>query len=510
MRPAYNNLLLLAALIALASLVLIGCGNDQTVGTRSSAAETGHEGHNHAPGEHGKAATAPAGFVAVADWCAEHRVPESECTLCNPALIDKFKAKNDWCAPHELPESHCRLCNPGISFPQEAVLKVRTTELAADDISVSLFFRPNAAVCATNDALIQFASAQTAERTGLSVQRTRTAMREGAVEAPAEVKFDETKASVVSSTVPALVSRWLVSPGESVTEGDILAIAQSPEIAELEARLLSAHAAYDVQEREIARVKSLKDRKLISDAEFERQNALAEQTRAEYISLRGLLKSAGLNEADLDDIIEHRKVTNQFGLRAPASGLLVERIAQVGELLDAGRAFAMLADPSAMWIEAQLTEQQLRQVKIGQTLTFASDGRGLDRVGGTVIWVSRVLDSHTRTGTVRARVADPAHHLQAGEFGRVHIMSTDERAIVLVPRDAVQWEGCCNVVFVREALDRYRPRKVDLVDGDGGYYQVTGGLHAGEEVVVNGAFLLKTELKKTSIGAGCCGIEPAG
>ena len=80
----------------------------------------------------------------------------------------------------------------------------------------------------------------------------------------------------------------------------------------------------------------------------------------------------------------------------------------------------------------------------------------------------------------------------------------------MVPKDAVQWEGCCNVVFVKETIDRYRPRKVVIEDGEGPYYQVVDGLLQGEEVVVDGAFLLKTELKKSSIGAGCCGIEPAG
>jgi cobalt-zinc-cadmium efflux system membrane fusion protein len=131
-------------------------------------------------------------------------------------------------------------------------------------------------------------------------------------------------------------------------------------------------------------------------------------------------------------------------------------------------------------------------------------------VGAEIIWVSRILDPHTRTGTVRAQVIDKHHNLQAGEFGRVTIIELSNQQVTLVPKDAVQWEGCCNVVFVREATDRFRPRKVELLNGNGAYYQVTGGLAPGEEIVVDGAFLLKTELKKSSIGAGCCGLEPVG
>ena len=80
----------------------------------------------------------------------------------------------------------------------------------------------------------------------------------------------------------------------------------------------------------------------------------------------------------------------------------------------------------------------------------------------------------------------------------------------MVPKDAVQWEGCCNVVFVKETDQLYRPRKVQFIDGEGSTYQITSGVTAGQEIVIDGAFLLKTELKKSSIGAGCCEIELAG
>ena len=504
-------------LLALVAMLSVGCGSDDHAEheTTAPAAEAGHEGHNHGPGEHGHAhgGAFEEGTVEreiLADWCQEHSVPESACTQCNPALIPDFKATGDWCAGHDLPESHCRLCNPEIVFPQEEVLRTRASEFTESEIAVSLFHRPNASVCATDGALIQFASTTTADRAGLSLQAVRAADYEATVEAPAEVVFDESGATVVTSTVDALVSRWMRSPGDVVRRGDVLAIVQSPEIASLRSALLSAHAEYRVQQNELKRHEELHARDFVSEADLERRQALTERARAEYVGARGMLLSAGLNAADLDDVLNHGSLSNQFALRAPADGVLVERRAQLGELLDAGQAFAMLAEPSAMWIEARLTEEQLRRVSVGDPLIFGSDGRGLSRVGGEVIWVSRFLDPHTRTGTVRARVVDPDHGLQAGEFGQATIVERSDEPVTLVPRDAVQWEGCCNVVFVRETDQRYRPRKVELLERRGPYYQVSSGLQVGEEVVVNGAFLLKTELKKTSIGAGCCGLDPVG
>ena len=50
------------------------------------------------------------------DWCAEHQVPESQCTKCNPSLIAAFKATGDWCEEHGLPESQCLACNPDLKI----------------------------------------------------------------------------------------------------------------------------------------------------------------------------------------------------------------------------------------------------------------------------------------------------------------------------------------------------------------------------------------------------------
>ncbi|HPC10916.1 MAG TPA: efflux RND transporter periplasmic adaptor subunit [candidate division Zixibacteria bacterium] len=492
-------------LAALCALVVFGCGGAEQPAGEADA----HAGHAHGPGGHAEAAPIEPPAAQADDWCAEHRVPESQCTACDPALIAAFIAAGDWCEEHGLPESHCRLCNPGLGFPQEEPAS-SAADIAAEEIRVSLFFRPNALVCATNDALIQLATARTAERAGLTVQQVRAAELETTIEAPAEVVFDETRTTAVATTVAALVARWVAAPGETVREDQVLAILQSPEVAALESQLLSAHADLLVHTNELARQEELRGRDLISDAELERQRALFAQAKAAYVAGRGLLRAAGLSEDDLDEIIAEGRISSTFALRAPTAGLLVERRALPGELQEAGSALARLADPAVMWIEARLTEEQLRQVAVGEPLTFASDGRGLSRVGGKIIWVARFLDPHSRTGTVRAQVVDHRHTLQAGEFGRVTIARTGHRRVALVPRDAVQWEGCCNVVFVREAADRYRPRKVEFTDGAGPYYQVLRGLEPGEEVVVDGAFLLKTELKKASIGAGCCGLDPVG
>jgi hypothetical protein len=87
---------------ALDVLALAGCGEQASEqGTVRLAAES-HEGHDHAEGEgHGHGGW----------WCAEHGVPEEECSLCSATAADKFKAKGDWCEEHNRAESQCFKCD---------------------------------------------------------------------------------------------------------------------------------------------------------------------------------------------------------------------------------------------------------------------------------------------------------------------------------------------------------------------------------------------------------------
>jgi len=75
--------------------------------TPPSPTDTRHAPASAVPGSH-------------ADWCAEHEVPESMCTRCNPDLVPAFQATGDWCDEHGLPESQCRACNPDLVIERPA------------------------------------------------------------------------------------------------------------------------------------------------------------------------------------------------------------------------------------------------------------------------------------------------------------------------------------------------------------------------------------------------------
>jgi membrane fusion protein, heavy metal efflux system len=460
--------------------------------TVPSLAASGHdESAAHSSHDHG-----------AADWCVEHGVPESACTLCQPDLISVFQAKGDWCVEHGLPESIDRLCHPDLVFPGEP----KSEPMPDGAYRPSVFFARNAGHCETDDAIIRFASAQTAERAGLAFAPALAIDQAAAAEAPAEILFDETRSYVVTTTVPALVSRWLVEPGENVRAGQPLAEMESPDIPRLKADYLDALASMIVETQEFSRADSLARLDLISRAEAQQAEGRLQSAQARMTGAKGMLQAVGLAPDDLPALDSGRTLTPRWLLRATTTGALVERRVACGELMPAGSTFALVGDPSALWIEANVREADLPFFRTGQTVTFSADGASLKSAAGTIIWVAQYIDPRTRTTTVRAKVTSPPPYLRAHQFGRIALPLTSTTPAIAVPRDAVQWEGCCNVVFVRESPTVYRPRKVTIAKGDRGYYNVTSGLNPGELVVVQGSFSLKTELRKGNLGAGCCDV----
>lgn len=467
---------------------------------------------------------------AVAALCAPHHVDETVCTRCNPELIPSFEASGDWCAGHGVPETQCTLCHadvaaagvapPGVDFTDPQYKQGRGedeghSEVESEDVvqraaefypGLSIVFRDNESDCATEDAIITFASAQTAERAGIQSQPVVTASVHDHFDSPAEVVYDQNATHVLSSSLPISVVRWVVEPGATVARGDVLARVESPDMAVLQGDYLESLSDWQVHKREQDRAGDMVAKGLIDSASYERTRADATGARARWVQSESRLRLAGLAETDITALTRDGSVKARFLLRAPAGGVLLERMASLGRLQESGEPLARIGDPDALWIEGQVRETDVTRLEVGQQVEFTSDGRSLGRTPGEIIWISSFLNVESRTATVRVRPTLTGS-LRAHQFGRLHLPEGPTEASIMVPRDAVQWEGCCNVVFVQEASDRYRPQKVEIATGDGEHYRVVNGLTPSDRVVVDGSFLLKTELKKGSIGAGCCGLE---
>jgi len=241
-----------------------------------------------------------------------------------------------------------------------------------------------------------------------------------------------------------------------------------------------------------------------SDRELLEARISFRAAEADLETARNRLRILGLSREDIERVAREQDTSSLLALVAPFEGQVVERHAVIGEVVDSSKVLFVVADTSRMWAMLDVYEADVSKIRVGQSVGFAVEGLRGETFGGLVTGVNAYLDRRTRTLKVRAEIANPRGLLRAGMFGRAVITISDREDLLVVPKSAVQWEGCCNVVFVKHSDVLFVPRKVRLGYETDGVFVVEDGLKGGEAVVTTGSFLLKTEILKGSIGAGCC------
>jgi hypothetical protein len=183
-----------------------------------------------------------------------------------------------------------------------------------------------------------------------------------------------------------------------------------------------------------------------------------------------------------------------YVFRAPANGVVIEKMAVQGQMMKSGDRIYRLADLSTVWVNAQIYEKDLPYIHNGQAASVRVT-YGQDRtVDGTIQQVLPQVEDLTRTATARIVLQNSDGSLMPGMFVDVRFAAQLAEDAVLVPDMAVLRSGEHNTVFVALEGGSFEPRDVKLgARSEGGVYQVLSGLRAGERVVISGQFMLDSE-----------------
>jgi multidrug efflux pump subunit AcrA (membrane-fusion protein) len=147
---------------------------------------------------------------------------------------------------------------------------------------------------------------------------------------------------------------------------------------------------------------------------------------------------------------------------------------------------------------------------LGQNVRFRPDGSH-EETSGRLVWISTTADRQTRMVTVRAELPNPIGSLRSETFGAGKIVVREEREALVVPSEAVHWEGCCNVVFVRdkayadkpESFKVFHVRMVRTGARIENQTEIIAGVLPGEIVASKGSDVLRGALLKSKLGEGC-------
>ena len=247
--------------------------------------------------------------------------------------------------------------------------------------------------------------------------------------------------------------------GEQIKKGQKLATIYSPELFAAQQELLTA--------------KSLK----------------ASQPQL-YKAVRNKLKLWKLSEEQINSIEQTGKVIENFPVYATISGTVSEKIVEVGQTVKAGQGLFKIADLNSLWAEFDVYENQISQIKTGQAIEIRTNALPGKVIATKVSFIDPVLDSNTRTVTMRADIRNSNAEFKPGMFVSGTLALETALETIIVPSSAVLWTGKRSLVYVKTKADQpvFEMRTIQIGKKIGDSYEVISGLKSGEEIVSNGTF----------------------
>ena len=310
---------------------------------------------------------------------------------------------------------------------------------------------------------------------GVTVVAAELAPLERSIRTTGVVVYDETRLTTIAPKFSGFVEKLHVNfTGQAVRRGQPLLEIYAPEMVAAQEELLGALRMRE-QLRESA-----------SPAVVDRAESLVDAARR-----RLLLQD--ISPAQVQEMERTRAVRRTLTLHAPSGGFVTEKMVQAGQAVDMGMPLYRLADLSSVWVEADVYEQDLRFIGLGETVEVEISAWPREPFRGRVSYIYPEVQTDTRTTKVRIELANPAGRIKPGMYATVSIDAPVTERAVVVPRDAVLRSGTHAMVFVEEAPGIYRVREVTVGADAGGRTQILSGLIAGERVVNRANFLLDSE-----------------
>ena len=326
---------------------------------------------------------------------------------------------------------------------------------------------------------------------GIETAAPEQAHAMAAISATARVVIPPMGEVFVSSPHSGLLIRLSVAVGDEVVKGQELAELQSPDFLAWQRDFLDALNTDRLARSELDRDRQLHEEGIISGRRLEETTTRAKIAATGVNEHRELLKIAGLTDAEIRALETEQRLLQTLAIRAPADGVVLDRMAIAGERLDEMSPVYRIADLSLLWLEISVPQEQLAAVRPGMKVAVAGRPAGQPV---EVINVGRSVDPVTQAVTVRAVLKEAGHAMRPGQFVSVSILADHAEALAgpvwSVPAAAVTRSDDGHYVFVRTPAG-FNVLEVLVVGADADNVYLSTDMDGDSSVAVSGVAALK-------------------
>ena len=326
-------------------------------------------------------------------------------------------------------------------------------------------------------------STEKVQKLGVRSEAAQVRTLDKTVRAAGRIEPDERRLYTISPKFEGYVERLHVNvTGQPVSKGQPLFEVYSPE-------LVSAQREYAIAAQG---VESLKD------AGGQAQAGMRQLAESSLLRLRNW----DISDEQIKALAKSGEARRTLTFRSPVNGIVTEKKAVQGMRFMPGEALYQVADLSAVWVVADVFEQDIGLIKSGAKAKVKISAYPDKVFEGSVSYVYPTLKAETRTVQVRLELANPGMLLKPSMFAQVEIPVGAKAAVLTVPVSAVIDSGTRQIVLVQKGEGRFEPRPVKLGARSDNYVEVLDGVKDGEPVVVAANFLIDAESNLKAVVGG--------
>jgi cobalt-zinc-cadmium efflux system membrane fusion protein len=300
---------------------------------------------------------------------------------------------------------------------------------------------------------------------------------------PAVVESDPARTAAVLAPLSGRLIALKVALGDRVNRGQVVAIIDSPDLAQAYTDNEKAADAFKLNQKNLERQEAQNKLGVASDRDLDQTKSDYAQAAAEYTRTQAHLKTLGASA-------DAKSASRDLSVAAPVGGSVTALSVAPGNMInDPTQPLMTIADLSTIWVTAMVPEKDIAGVSKNQDaqVTLAAYP---DRVlQGKVLFLSDVIDSDSRRGKIRIAFANSDYALKPNMFATV-VLSGGARSLVVLPSSALLMNNDRTTVFVATAPWTFERRTVDAQLEEGSSVAIRSGVSAGEQVLVKGAILL--------------------
>lgn len=335
-------------------------------------------------------------------------------------------------------------------------------------------------------------SQENIENLGIKLGKPEPVTQIPVLSAPAKVVIPPTQEYIVSASQAGVIDKLNVAIGDKVAKGQILAQLNSPDLLTLQREYLKAATAQQASLINFNRDKKLLEEGVIPDRRWQESSSQYHSAVSETDEHKQLLEIAGMTTGEVDLLAKTHRLSRQLNVRAPITGVVMERVAVAGTRIDIMAPLYRIANLDELWLDIAIPQERIADIKIGDRATVENS-----EIKAKITLLGQSVNPENQTILARAVVETAHSHaqpenasLRPGQRLNIRIIQPSEKATFKIPNTAIAQNEGKAFIFIRNQQG-FSVTPITVVGKQDDESIVSGELTGNEEIAVSGAVALK-------------------